>query len=72
MVFTDDTASFYNLGRLKHEYKIDNVGYSARIKTTDGDSDCTLTVIEADGEENYIDCSMMGKQRFAGYVSSAW
>ena len=64
VVLTDDTLSFYNLGKLKHEFKLDEVGFSARIKTSDGDSDCTLTVHEAEDKETYIDCSMLGRTRF--------
>jgi hypothetical protein len=59
-----DRLSFYRFKKLKHEFSIGKSGFNARIKTTDGDSDCTLTVIQENGEETYIDCSMLGKSRF--------
>ena len=59
-----DILSFYRLGKLKHQFSISRVGLHARIKSSGGDSDCTLTVTEPDGRETAIDCSMLGERRF--------
>ena len=51
-----------------HRFTLDECAFNAKIVTTSdmtgGDSDCTLRVIDADGEETSIDCTMMGRTRF--------
>ena len=63
-----DTLSFWRFGTLLHEFPVAECGFKANIVTrrdmTGGDSDCTLRVVDAGGEETSIDCSMMGKTRF--------
>ena len=52
------------LGLMIVYFALGEVELSAKIKTSDGDSDCTLTVTESNGTETNIDCSMLGRSRF--------
>lgn len=70
IVIDGDDLSFYKMGKLKHHFKISEVGFRAKIKTRDGDSDCNLTVLSADGSETTIDCSMLGNSRFYKLLDS--
>ena len=65
-----DTLSFYRLGKLKHQFQISRVGLHAKIRTSDGDSDCNLTITDEEGKSTNIDCSMLGKSRFYKLLDS--
>lgn len=64
IVVEDDRFFIYRRKKLKHQFVRREVGLYAKIRTSDGDSDCTLTVEEADGNKTYIDCSLLGASRF--------
>ena len=64
VIVDGDFFSVYRGKKEKHRFNWKEVGIHANIKTTDGDSDCKLTVEDPDGETTYIDCSMLGASRF--------
>ena len=64
LTIDDETLKVYKGSRVKHSFERNSVAISAQIKTVDGDSDCKLTVTNADGEETHVDCSMLGLSRF--------
>lgn len=63
----DATMSVHRLGKLLHTFNREECSFHAKVVTTTdvtSDSDCTLTVTDADGEETALDCSMLGKTTF--------
>jgi len=70
VVIDGDALSVYRRGKRKYYFKISEVELRARIKTTDGDSDCDLSVTERNGDVTCIDCSMLGKSRFYKLLES--
>ncbi|MCL1890959.1 MAG: hypothetical protein FWG00_02915 [Coriobacteriia bacterium] len=64
IVVDGDSFSVHRGSKEKHRFNLSEVGISALIKTTDGDSDCALSVTQANGEMTNIDCSMLGARRF--------
>lgn len=64
----DGTMTVRRLGKLLHTFEVGECSFHAKVVTTSdmtgGDSDCMLTVTDADGEETRLDCSMLGKSRF--------
>ncbi|WP_428897698.1 hypothetical protein Dip518_001489 [Parelusimicrobium proximum] len=64
----DKTISFFRFGKLIKQYPLEGTGFKAKITTTSDsagtDADCDLTVIPAEGEEETIDCSMLGDDTF--------
>lgn len=68
LLIDDEKLRIYRFRKLKHEFDLNEVSFSARIKTTydsaGSDSDCTLNVTKKDGETVSIDCSMLGARRF--------
>jgi hypothetical protein len=64
VVVGDGEFSVFRGRKLKHSFKLNEVGFHASIRTKNGDSDCTLTVEQADGTKTSIDCGMLGASRF--------
>ena len=64
VVIEDDRFTVYRHNKVKYRFTLSEVSLNARIKTVDGDSDCTLMVTEQDGKTTYIDLSMLGQSRF--------
>ena len=64
VVVEDDRFTVYKRNKMKHQFYMDEVSLHAKIKTVNGDSDCTLTVTTADGEDIPIDLTMLGQSRF--------
>ena len=64
IIVDPDRFTVYRGKKLKHSFNTKEVSMHAKIKTVDGDSDCTLTVTTPDGKETRIDCSMLGQSRF--------
>lgn len=70
IIVDGDYFSVYRGKKERHRFNRTEVSISAKIKTTNGDSDCTLTVEEPTGETTYIDCSMLGASRFEKLLES--
>jgi hypothetical protein len=64
IIVDDGWFSVFKGKKEKYRFNLNEVSIFASIKTTDGDSDCMLTVEEAAGEKTFIDCSMLGRNRF--------
>jgi hypothetical protein len=64
IVVDGDDFTVFRRGKVRHSFKLSEVGVHARIRTKSGDSDCKLTVEDAAGGKTYIDCSMLGASRF--------
>jgi hypothetical protein len=64
VVVGEGDFTVFRRGKARYSFKLSEVGFHARIRTKSGDSDCKLTVEEANGNKTYIDCSMLGASRF--------
>ena len=64
VVIYDDRFEIVRRGKVLHSFKRSEVAIRASIRTKGGDSDCTLRITSADGREELIDCSMLGRNRF--------
>lgn len=64
IVADDGVLSFYRRENLAYRFIINDVGFHANIRTSMGDSDCTLTVTEPDGSVTRIDCTTIGEGPF--------
>lgn len=60
----DDNKLIYkNKNKIK-SYDIDKCKFSAKIVTTNGDSECVLNIIDENGNIDYIDCELIGYSQF--------
>lgn len=68
ITLNDGVMSVHRFGKLLHEFKVEECQFNAKVVTTSdmtgGDSDCTLHISRADGDEVHLDCSMLGRGRF--------
>ncbi|MDR3295024.1 MAG: hypothetical protein LBT26_04215 [Clostridiales Family XIII bacterium] len=64
IVVGEDDFTVFRRRKLRHSFKLSEVSIHAKIRSTTGDSDCTLTVTERDGSQTHIDCTMLGGSRF--------
>ncbi|MDR1100762.1 MAG: hypothetical protein LBL34_00120 [Clostridiales bacterium] len=60
----DDILAVYRHGKIKHQFNLKEVGLHANVRTSQGDSDCMLTITESNGDETSVDCSLLGASRF--------
>lgn len=63
----EQEISFFRFGKLLYQFPLEGTSFSAKIVTTQeavSDSDCDLTIKTADGDEETVDCSMLGKSTF--------
>lgn len=63
----ESNISSFRFGKLLYEFPLEGTSFSAKIVTTQeavSDSDCYLTIKTFDGDEETIDCSMLGKNTF--------
>ena len=52
-----------NKNKIK-SYDIDKCKFSAKIVTTNGDSECVLNITDENGNIDYIDCELIGFSQF--------
>ena len=51
-------------GKKTKSFKIRECSFYAKVTSSNGDTGCSLTVLEANGNEEYIDCELIGYSQF--------
>ena len=59
----DNKLIYKNKNKIK-SYDIDKCKFSAKIVTTNGDSECVLNITDENGNIDYIDCELIGFSQF--------
>lgn len=59
-IAVDDQWLSVTKGKTIKRFAIEGHGFRARTKTSSGNTECHLYVIDADGHEEHIDCELIG------------
>ena len=70
IIVEGDFFAVHKRGKEKYRFNYKEVGIHANIKTDGTDSDCLLTIEEANGKQTQLDCSMLGRSRFYKLLDS--
>lgn len=69
MIYIDNNHLIYKKKKEKKEFDIEKCSFNAKITSSTGDNECTLNIIDEQGNSHWLDCELIGYSNFMNLLN---
>ena len=69
IIYIDNNHLIYKKRKEKKEFDIEKCSFNAKITSSTGDNECTLNIIDEQGNSHWLDCELIGYSNFMNLLN---